>query len=539
MTHVAEPPVVFADYGEVLRRRWPLILVAVVIGTGAAMGFLNVVPKTYDAAAQVQVKTVGEDGAVANGRTSTSLNLDTEAQLVTSNAVALRAKRLMDSALSAEELADRAHVTVPPNTSVLTISFTGDSPTEAQRGAQAFADAYLMDREETAQNDLDATISTVQGQIDDLRDELVDVNRKIAQSDEGTVSRAAAEEQRAALTGQIRALNEQLTPLLGENINPGEVITRASLPEAASNPSSILIVLSGLLGGLLLGCLLAVVVDRSDRRIRERRDVERLGLGVLTGVVPLVSREDLSVPVVRSSGAESLRQLRNALLAQLPDRSGSVIVTNVSDTRGGSAVSVSLAVAIARSGTDVALLSANTAQCAVEQAFELPVQPGLIDVLRARVDLAEALFDVPEIPHLSVMPAGADGSLTSDLLQTSRIEAVLAELAEVADVVLIDVAPTSANADAQTLASASQGVLLVATAHKSKREQVLEAVDQFTRVSAPILGAAVVSVSRRHQHQAPAPSLRMPSRTVADGKHSGSEQLSESRVVAVSRSGTR
>lgn len=489
----------FADYGEVLRRRWPLLLLGLLVGVVLALGALQVMQKTYISVALVQVKSVGENGAVENGRTTTDLNLDTEAQLVTSNDVASLARGILKTDASPRDLAKKVTVTVPPNTSVLSIGFSSSSPTRARAGAEAFADAYLQNRKDGAEADLKAEASAIQSELNDAKAALAASNRRLASLPANSPGRADEVATNSSLASQISELNAELAPLHGKDVNPGIIITDAQVPRRASSPNPKLMLASGLLAGLLGGCLLALGVDRWDRRVRNRKDLERLGLDALTGTVSVPAVRDGGSALASGPGAESLRQLRNALLAQMPERSGSVIVANASDADAGSAVSVSLAVTIARSGAEVVLLSANTVRCAVEQAFDVPERPGLVDVLRDRADLNAALFDVPGVPHLRVVVAGADGSLSTDLLQGPKLEPVIRRLDELADVVVVDVAPTSLNADAQTLATASDGVLIVATAMKTKREEILEAVDQFRHVSARVFGSVVVSVNRERR----------------------------------------
>lgn len=492
----------FADYGEILRRRWWLILCAVVGAVAVAVLGLQILPKTYTSVALVQVKPVGnEDGAVANGRTTSTLNLDTEAQLVTSNAVATKALSADPTGGSARDLARSVTVIVPPNTSVLSIAFAAGSPSQAQSGAQAFANAYLDHRKVSAQADLASQADAIRGQIKDLQNQLAASTRRLSslQGNDRTLEQAT----HSSLVAQIQGLNSQLIPLTGNDVNPGSVITAAQLPTTPSSPNSKLFLASGLLAGLLLGCVIAFSVDRLDRRIRGRKDLHRLGLDTMTGVVTVPAIRDGGSASATSPGAEALRQLRNALLAQMPQRSGSVMVADASEPDAGSAVSVSLAVTMARSGREVVLLSANTVHCAVEQAFDHPGHPSLAEVLEGRIEVTDALHTVVGMPHLRVIPAGADGSLSSDLLQGPRIEAVIQELGHLADVVVTDVAPTSINADAQTLATVSDGVLVVATAMKTKREQVLEAVDQFEHVSARVFGSVVARVDRERRNRQP------------------------------------
>lgn len=489
----------FADYGEIVRRRWPLIALGLLLGVGLAILGLHVVQKTYTSVALVQVRSVATDTSVANGRTASALNLDTEAQLVTSNDVASRAKELLGVTTTALDLSKNVSVTVPPNTSVLKIGFSASDPERARAGAQAFAEAYLANRREGVEQDLKAQASAIRDQIADAKRSLVASNKRLAPLAVGSPARADEEATNSALNTQLRDLQSALVPLTRQDVNPGVIITDAQVPQQASNPNPRLLLASGLLAGLMLGCLFAVIVDRLDRRVRGRKDLERLGLDALTGVVRVPAVRDGGTPLVNGPGAEALRQLRNALLAQIPHRAGSVLVANASDPEGGSAVSVSLAVTLARSGLDVVLLSANTVSCAVELAFGIEDRPGLVDVLRGRGSLQQCLVEIPDIPHLQVVAAGRDGSLSSELLQGPKIEAVLRELGEVGDMVVVDVAPTSSNADAQTLATATDGVLLVATALKTEREQVLESVDQLRHVSARAFGSVVVSVNRERR----------------------------------------
>ncbi|QGN33903.1 Wzz/FepE/Etk N-terminal domain-containing protein [Microlunatus sp. Gsoil 973] len=359
----------FADYGEILRRRWWLIVLGVIAGVAVAVVALQIVPKTYTSTALVQVKDVGDNGAVTNGRTQSTLNLDTEAQLVTSNAVATRARTLLNVGTPARDLAKQVSVTVPPNTSVLSIGFSASTSSSAQAGAQAFADAYLANRKDSAESDLEAQANAIRAQIKDLQRQLADSNKRLATLSKGSPERSSEQATNRSLETQIRGLNSQLTPLVGQDINPGTIITDAQVPLSASNPSPKILLGSGLLAGLLAGALGAFAVDRRDKRIRERKDLERLGLDTMTGTVAVPAIRDGGSALGFGAGAESLRQLRNALLAQMPRRSGIVVVAGASDADSASAVSVSLAVTIARSGSEVVLLSANTVGCAVEQAF--------------------------------------------------------------------------------------------------------------------------------------------------------------------------
>src|SRR5215204_6605929 len=113
-----------ADYGAMLRRRWWVLLLGALVGLLLAVEVLVLSTKTYVSTASVLVSSTGADSAgVAGGRTGGELNLDTEAQLLTSMDVATRAKALLKVPDEPRDLAANVSATVPPNTAVLNVSY--------------------------------------------------------------------------------------------------------------------------------------------------------------------------------------------------------------------------------------------------------------------------------------------------------------------------------------------------------------------------------------------------------------------------------
>ena len=84
----------FGEYTGALRRRWWVLVLGAVIGLGLAAAYLLVAPKTYISTATVEVNQIGteSDSSLEGARLNAGVNMDTEAQLVTSQAVSSRAK---------------------------------------------------------------------------------------------------------------------------------------------------------------------------------------------------------------------------------------------------------------------------------------------------------------------------------------------------------------------------------------------------------------------------------------------------------------
>jgi Mrp family chromosome partitioning ATPase len=187
--------------------------------------------------------------------------------------------------------------------------------------------------------------------------------------------------------------------------------------------------------------------------------------------------------------------LRNSLLAQMPGHRGSVMVAAASSGSEGSAVALNLAATLARSGLDVIFASADS-EIGDHRMAAAPYG-GLADVIHERVSLDEVLHTVEGEPGLRTLSPGMDGSLYSELVQSERLQSVLAALSSRADILVVDVAPISENADAQTLAAQFDGVVLVAAAKRTTVDEMAEAVDQLRHVSARLFGA-VLAQQRSH-----------------------------------------
>jgi len=101
-----------ADYTGVLRRRWWIVVVCAVIGVVGAYAYTQVAPKTYTASAVVYVAATGADQANpgSSSKTTGPVNLNTEAQIVTSGAVGGAVRAGLRHRLPAEPQLERGRV---------------------------------------------------------------------------------------------------------------------------------------------------------------------------------------------------------------------------------------------------------------------------------------------------------------------------------------------------------------------------------------------------------------------------------------------
>ena len=199
-------------FAATLRRRWPLVLVgylAVLLLALLALGNRAADAKTYVGTASVLVRgNIGGDAA--DGGTSGGIDLDTETRLLTSIEVATRAQALLASSEDPSGLAGRVTATVPPDIRVLEVSFRADTPADAQRGAQAFATAYLDVRQATVTARVKAVGSRLAAQQKSLRQ----VAGQVAARPKNSLEYEQAIVRQELLTAQIASLTTMLSALL-------------------------------------------------------------------------------------------------------------------------------------------------------------------------------------------------------------------------------------------------------------------------------------------------------------------------------------
>jgi len=140
---------IISGLGARLRRRWVIAGALTCAATVGVLGYTLISPQGFAATTAVMIHPTGAGHTPqsAVGRPVAVVNLDTEAQLVTSQTVAILAAHLMHSPLPATQLSGGVTVSVPPNSAVLNITCHAPTTTGAATCANAFAEAYLQNRD--------------------------------------------------------------------------------------------------------------------------------------------------------------------------------------------------------------------------------------------------------------------------------------------------------------------------------------------------------------------------------------------------------
>jgi non-specific protein-tyrosine kinase len=192
----------------------------------------------------------------------------------------------------------------------------------------------------------------------------------------------------------------------------------------------------------------------------------------------------------RSAAAEAYRALRTNLQFSGLDRDvRTVLLTGAGSGEGTTTIAANLAVAVAEAGQRVLLVDCNLRQPALHAAFGLPLSPGLSNLLAA--NQSEPTIESTSVPGLSLIAAGDPPPNPAEFIASARLTALLGRLRERFDLVLLDTPPVGIVTDAAVLAPRVDGVILVVSAGRTRRDLAKRAQQQLETVGARLLGAVL------------------------------------------------
>lgn len=487
-----------ADYVGVLRRRWWIALALAVVGVVGAFGYVTVAPKAYTATASVNVVPTAADqsNSVAGSRTAgATVNLDTQAQVVTSTAVATLAGKMLHSPLTPYKLAAQIAVTVPPNSSILDIACTASTAAGAADCANDFSKAYLQNRQQTAQNWVNGQLNTLNQQITKLSSSIAALNTKISSLPSNSPTRANDVALRDSDNSKLNRLNQDYATTNGElaNTNGGSVNNVATPPGKPSSPKKLLILPSGLVVGLLIGLIVAFLVDRRDKRIHNAVHAERvLDLPVLLNLPQGAFGREVAIASPRSKTGQAFTDLAHGVAAALGEGNHVVFVAGATPGPAGSVVAANLAVTLARTHSEVVLVCANMNSTVAPKLLGLGEGEGLAELIAGNATVRDVVQGPAGMPGLWVITPGADPSLAFYHLQHDTARALTSQLRRDARYVIIEAQSADDGADTFALGEFADAALVTIEVARSTKSEALECVRRLRQLRTPVLGTAIL-----------------------------------------------
>jgi len=193
-----------------------------------------------------------------------------------------------------------------------------------------------------------------------------------------------------------------------------------------------------------------------------------------------------------SPPVEALRAIRSQLMLRWFARGRRALAIAGADPGdGASQLAANLALVFSQLGEQTLLVDANLRNPRQHDMFSLKSRLGLSDLLAGRADL-DVIQPVPAFTELSILPAGTLPPNPQELLLREGFRNLHTQLENRYDVVLYDLAPFTAGADALAVAGRAGGVLLVACKHRTSIASVGRMAGQMAAAGAEVVGSVLV-----------------------------------------------
>lgn len=262
------------------------------------------------------------------------------------------------------------------------------------------------------------------------------------------------------------------------------------------------LLLHGMLG-TFLGCVLALGLNLLDRSMRDPKAVQaQTGLPNL-GIIPYLGGTFLKNPLpgkarsrVRlitefdpySNETESFRLLRTSLQYSTPGHTPqAIMITSSMPSEGKTTACVNLAISFAGLGEKTLLVDADLKLPSVHRVFGINRGPGLSDILTGQKRLDDAIVS-SGIEGMDILPAGPDAPNPVELLESGKMDEVIAELRRRYRHVVIDAPPLYGMSDSYVLARKIDGLCLMASLGKTRNDVFRRTVASLAVLKIRVLG---------------------------------------------------
>ena len=245
----------------------------------------------------------------------------------------------------------------------------------------------------------------------------------------------------------------------------------------------------GLMASFAFGLCLAIGAPLLLERVRSwssRVDEleEATGLPALGVVTDDPALHEVLVSA--SYNGESFRIMRSGILFSSHGQRDTkvILVTSSRPREGKTTIAMRLAIAMAQAGSRVVLMDADMRRGRIHRSFEVERSPGLSDHLTGRKDALTVddilHFPLPTIPNFSVITTGETRSDAPEILETERTRALIEELKERFDHVIIDSPPVLGLSDCYPLLRLSAGIVFVVRANYTTYSEASASVQALT-----------------------------------------------------------
>ena len=240
----------------------------------------------------------------------------------------------------------------------------------------------------------------------------------------------------------------------------------AATPPLSVRPGLIKSLLIGFGCGIAAGIAILILLDRIDDRMASLSEFQRQFSENVLGQIPKESTKGkvtlLQPDDARHVFAESYRNVRSSIFFMPYEgpRPKTLLVTSAVPNEGKSTIASNLSITMALSGARTLLIDSDLRRGALRETFGISSKIGFSEVLKQEVNWREVVVPTA-YPNLFILPRGKTLSQPSEHLLRESTEALLREIYNEYDYIVIDSSPVLAADDTTSLAPKIDATLFV------------------------------------------------------------------------------
>lgn len=420
---------------RLLLTRWMIIVAVVELGALGGAAFTLLATPKYTAESELLVSALGGESTtdLAQGNSYSQSQARNFSLIATRNSVLDPVISTLGLHTTTGALSQQISVSVPLNTSLISVSVEDTSPSRAAAIANAVG----------------ASLSNVVSNVTPRRSD-------------GTLPVSL------------------------------QTVQQATVPRAQSSPNASVSILLGALLGFVVAVAVLVGRELVGAKVRSTDQLRQLGDLTILGSVA----QDRSITgnfvalgsSAYSQRAEEFRQLRTSLrfLQTGKDRKVFVVTSSVPG-EGKSVTAANLAAVLAASGSSVCLVEADLRRPSLGAYLDLEDSVGLTSVLAGDIGVDDAMQTWGS-DGLRVLLAGQIPPNPSELLSSLAAEELFVVLSDRFDTVIVDCPPLLPVTDAAIIARYFDGAIMVVGCGTVQVREFRRSLEMLDAAGVPLLG---------------------------------------------------
>ncbi|MBW4606782.1 MAG: polysaccharide biosynthesis tyrosine autokinase [Hassallia sp. WJT32-NPBG1] len=306
---------------------------------------------------------------------------------------------------------------------------------------------------------------------------------------------------------------------------PWELIMPPTLPRNKTgqlmpvSPSGTSNILLGGVAGILLGVLVAFVLDNLENVYHDGEEIKQTTQLPLLGVIPFhkelkklaragdvvqltkkhnPEREDNHAKSIQHRSAQFLEAICSFYTKvqsyKLEASTRSIAITSATSGEGKTTLAAYLAQMAAEAGARVLLVDGDLRHPQIHLRFGLLNNQGLSEVLSEGIDISKVIQQSPSDDNLFILTGGRIPANPTKLLSSLRMQTFIDKSQTSYDLVVYDTPHLLGRLDTNVLLSQVDGIVLVTGLGKALRPTLKQALSELKSSRVPILGTVANTV---------------------------------------------